>query len=62
MDIASPSSKTLDAQLADTRLQALKLENEVQKVIVGQDKAIRLMNIAIFARGHVLVRGATLTA
>ena len=47
----------LDHQLADWRSHALKLENEVQKVIVGQDKAIRLMNIAIFARGHVLLEG-----
>jgi MoxR-like ATPase len=46
-----------DSQLADWRTHALKLENEVQKVIVGQDKAIRLMNIAIFARGHVLLEG-----
>ncbi len=50
-------SHALDHQLADWRSHALKLENEVQKVIVGQDKAIRLMNIAIFARGHVLLEG-----
>jgi len=48
---------TTDIQLADWRSHALKLENEVKKVIVGQDKAIRLMNIAIFARGHVLLEG-----
>lgn len=47
----------VDNQLSDWRSHALKLENEVQKVIVGQDKAIRLMNIAIFARGHVLLEG-----
>lgn len=47
----------LDNQLSDWRSHALKLENEVKKVIVGQDKAIRLMNIAIFARGHVLLEG-----
>jgi MoxR-like ATPase len=46
-----------DIRLADWRSHALKLENEVKKVIVGQDKAIRLMNIAIFARGHVLLEG-----
>lgn len=50
-------SKTLDTQLADWRDHALTLENQVKKVIVGQDKAIRLMNIAIFARGHVLLEG-----
>jgi len=52
MDIA-----TTDVQLADWRAHALTLENEVKKVIVGQDKAIHLMNIAIFARGHVLLEG-----
>lgn len=50
-------SKTLDHQLADWRDHALTLESQVKKVIVGQDKAIRLMNIAIFARGHVLLEG-----
>jgi len=46
-----------DTNLADWRAHALKLESEVKKVIVGQDKAIHLMNIAIFARGHVLLEG-----
>jgi MoxR-like ATPase len=48
---------TIDTQLADWRSKSLKLESEVKKVIVGQDRAIRLMNIAIFARGHVLLEG-----
>jgi len=48
---------TIDNQLADWRDKALKLDSEVKKVIVGQDKAIKLMNIAIFARGHVLLEG-----
>jgi MoxR-like ATPase len=47
----------LDTQLADWRDKALKLENSVKHVIVGQDHAIRLMNLAIFARGHVLLEG-----
>lgn len=51
------NTATIDNQLADWRSKAIKLESEVQKVIVGQDKAIRLMNIAIFARGHVLLEG-----
>ncbi|ACT48015.1 AAA family ATPase [Methylotenera mobilis] len=46
-----------DTNLADWRAHALKLESEVKKVIVGQNKAIHLMNIAIFARGHVLLEG-----
>lgn len=53
----SMNTATIDNQLADLRGKAMKLESEVQKVIVGQNKAIRLMNIAIFARGHVLLEG-----
>ena len=48
---------TIDNQLADWRNKAIKLESEVKKVIIGQDKAIKLMTIAIFARGHVLLEG-----
>jgi MoxR-like ATPase len=46
-----------DTLLTEWRSHALKLESEVKKVIVGQDNAIRLMNVAIFARGHVLLEG-----
>ena len=44
-------------QLADWRNHALQLEQAVKSVIVGQDKAIRHITIAIFARGHVLLEG-----
>ena len=50
-------SLTIDSQLTDWRTHALKLEKEVNSVIVGQKHAIRLMNTAIFARGHVLLDG-----
>ena len=46
-----------DNKLTDWHEQALTLESEVRKVIVGQDRAIRLITIAIFARGHVLLEG-----
>lgn len=49
--------QNIDNQLNDWRNHAVTLENEVKKVIVGQDKAIRHMSIAIFARGHVLLEG-----
>lgn len=52
MDIAVQENR-----LADTRADALKLMAEVGKVIVGQEKVIRLITIAIFARGHVLLEG-----
>ncbi len=46
-----------DRQLADWRNHALALETEVNKVVVGQQKPIRLITTAIFARGHVLLEG-----
>lgn len=46
-----------DSQLADWRNHALNLETEVNKVIVGQEKPVRLITTSIFARGHVLLEG-----
>lgn len=46
-----------NASLDDWRALALRLEEEVQKVLIGQDRPIRLLNIALFARGHVLLEG-----
>ncbi|HEY8118492.1 MAG TPA: MoxR family ATPase [Methylophilaceae bacterium] len=51
------NTAVLENQLVDRRVDALKLISEVSKVIVGQEKAIQLMTIAIFARGHVLLEG-----
>ncbi len=43
--------------LGDWRQRAFDLEKEVSKAVVGQDRAIRLLTIAIFVRGHVLLEG-----
>lgn len=56
MEVAVIKQK-FDNQLSDWRERALELESEVSKVIVGQERAIRLITIAIFARGHVLLEG-----
>lgn len=45
------------ASLNDWRARALDLENEIKKIMVGQDHTIRLINVALFARGHVLLEG-----
>ena len=42
-----------DAMLTDWREAAARFEREVGKAVVGQERAIRLLTIAIFARGHV---------
>src|SRR5262245_25335339 len=46
-----------EAQLQEWRNRALTVEQEVRKAIVGQDATIRLINVALFARGHVLLEG-----
>ncbi len=46
-----------DQSLADWRKLAVKLETEINKVIVGQESPIRLITTSIFARGHVLLEG-----
>ncbi|MGE0022611.1 MAG: AAA family ATPase [Hyphomicrobium sp.] len=39
------------------RDRALAFESEIAKAVVGQDRVIRLLTIALFARGHVLLEG-----
>jgi MoxR-like ATPase len=46
-----------DARLADWRARALALEAAVAQAVIGQAAVIRLVNIAVFARGHVLLQG-----
>lgn len=46
-----------DELLSDWRHKALALEQEVARVVIGQSRVIRLVNIAVFARGHVLLQG-----
>jgi MoxR-like ATPase len=46
-----------DENLSDWRERALRVEQEVGKAIVGQSATVRLINVALFARGHVLLEG-----
>ncbi len=46
-----------DSVLGDWRDRALLFENNLKKTIIGQDHAIRLITVAAFARGHVLLQG-----
>jgi len=56
-----PSSPTVSGtgaiDLASWRERALTFRRELGKVIVGQDRALQLITIAVFARGHVLLEG-----
>lgn len=47
----------LDERLQDWRSRALQVEQEVGKAIIGQENTVRLINVALFARGHVLLEG-----
>ena len=46
-----------DHLLTDWRAQALRVEDAIGGIVVGLRRAIRLVNTAIFARGHVLLEG-----
>jgi MoxR-like ATPase len=43
--------------LQDWRGLALRVEEEVRRAVVGQNDTLRLVNVALFARGHVLLEG-----
>jgi MoxR-like ATPase len=47
----------VDTHLEDWRTRALRIEDEVRKAIIGQNETIRMINVALFARGHVLLEG-----
>jgi len=43
--------------LSRWRDSAFTLEEQVSRVVIGQSRVIRLLTIAVFARGHVLLEG-----
>lgn len=43
--------------LQEWRASALRVEHEVGKAIIGQHDTVRMINVALFARGHVLLEG-----
>lgn len=48
---------TSDSDLTNWRSRAFAVESEIKKAIIGQDRAIRMLLIAVFARGHALLEG-----
>jgi MoxR-like ATPase len=46
-----------DGALAQWRDRALDFERAVGRIVLGQERVIRLLTIAVFARGHVLLEG-----
>ena len=47
----------VDTNLGEWRNRALEFESEIKRAIIGQDHAIRLLTVAVFARGHALLEG-----
>ena len=46
-----------DEGLADWRTRALSVERAVCSAVIGQPETVRLITVALFARGHVLLEG-----
>jgi MoxR-like ATPase len=46
-----------DALLGQWRARALEVEAQVAHAVVGQAATLRMINVALFARGHVLLEG-----
>lgn len=56
----APANSTRSAgplSLTDWRTRALQLEAAIGNAVIGQERTIRLLVIAVFARGHVLLEG-----
>lgn len=47
----------VENELANWRDRALTLERELNGVVLGLERAVRLLLVAMFARGHVLLEG-----
>ncbi|MGR8918795.1 MAG: AAA family ATPase [Gammaproteobacteria bacterium] len=47
----------IDSKLEDWRTKALACDSEIKQAVIGQDRAIRLLLIAVFSRGHALLEG-----
>jgi MoxR-like ATPase len=54
MDLRREQDSSL---LSDWRERALALERALSEVVIGQARVIRLLTIAVFTRGHVLLEG-----
>lgn len=56
-DLLNPEIETLNQKAEQYRQLLSNLHNEISKVIVGQDKIIMKLIIALLSRGHVLLEG-----
>lgn len=54
---AAGEGRRIEPALDDARTAALALEAALAEVVLGQPRAIRLLLISLFARGHTLLEG-----
>jgi MoxR-like ATPase len=47
----------IEHQLSDWREKALRFEQQINHIVIGQNQAVRDLLLAVFARGHVLLEG-----
>lgn len=52
-----PVAPAAKVDLAHWRARALAFEDALRDAIIGQDRVLKLLTIAVFARGHVLLEG-----
>ncbi len=58
MSLTPPeSSSQIENRLADWRQRALRFEQATGQAVIGQSRIIRLITLALFARGHVMLEG-----
>ena len=50
-------TSSTEPDLQGWRERAAEFESEIKRAVIGRDEAIRLLTIAVFARGHVLLKG-----
>ncbi|RUO98518.1 MoxR family ATPase [Hyphomicrobium sp.] len=57
LDRQSNADTSAPLDLVSWRRDVENFQNEIAKAVVGQERAIRLLTIAVVARGHVLLEG-----
>lgn len=57
IDLDTAARDVMAEQLSDWRQRALRLETELGRAVIGQPRLLRLLTIAVFARGHALLEG-----
>jgi MoxR-like ATPase len=55
--MATTAKRDAEQSLSAWHAAAATFEKEIAKAVIGQDRGIHLLTVAVFARGHVLLEG-----